>query len=109
MKKLLFVSLMLISFLNYGQSLDSMKNVHKISYTKPSENIFEKQDKLRRNIIKDVPKISKQEYHFNLDKYKGTPSLLHPDTQRLQYILNPTNARTPQQAILSGLLGWRNY
>ena len=109
MKNLIFAFLMLTSFLNYGQSLDSMKYVNKISYPKPSENIFEKQYKLRQNILNDVPKVSKQEYHFNLDRYKGIPSLLHPDTQRQQYILNPTNARTPQQAILSGLFGWRNY
>ena len=109
MKKLLFVSLTLISYLNHGQSLDSMKNVRKISYIKLIENIFEKQDKLHQNIIKDVPKTSKQEYRFNLDKYRGTPSLLHPDTQRQQYILNPTNAQSPQEAILSGLLGWRNH
>ena len=109
MKKLIFASLMFTSFLNYGQSLDSMKNVRKISYLKPIENIFEKQDKLRQNIIKDVPKTSKQEYRFNLDKYKGTPSLLHPDTQRQQYILNPTNAQDPMEAIVSGLLGWRNH
>ena len=109
MKKLLFIPLMLISFLNYGQCLDSMKYVRKITYAKPIENIFEKQDKLRQNIIKEVTKISKQEYHFNLDKYRGTPSLLHPDTQRQQYILNPTNAQTPQEAIVSGLLGWRNH
>lgn len=87
MKNLFFIALMLISFSNYGQSLDSMKYVPKNSYAKPLENIFEKQNKLSQNISRDFPKISKQEYRFNLDKYKGIPSLLHPDTQRQQYIL----------------------
>lgn len=108
MKKLFFIPLMFIPLLNYGQSLDSMKYVLKISYTKPLENIFEKQEKLRQNMVRSVQKNSKQEIKFNLDKYKGQPSLLHPDTQFQQNILNPTNAHNPAEAILNGLLGWRN-
>jgi len=104
MKKLLFISLMLISFLNYGQSLDSMKYVRKITYTKPTENIFEQQDRLSKNILSDVSKISKQEYRFNLYEYKGTPSLLHPDTQRQLFISNPNNAKNIQEMVISGFL-----
>ncbi len=109
MKKLLLLPFLFISFLNYGQSLDSMKYIRKITYIIQNQNIFEKQEKLRQNILVNIPKTSKQEYRFNLDRYKGVPSLLHPDTQRQQYILNPTNARNPGQAILLGLFGWRNH
>jgi|GEM_PF-6460232 len=105
MKKPLFTSLMLVSFLNFGQSLDSMKFVYKITNTKPTENIFEQQDRLRQNIVASIPKISKKELRYNLDKNKGNPSPQHPDSQFQQYILDPKNTRFLGQPVSLRIFG----
>jgi hypothetical protein len=104
MKKLFFASLMLISFLNYGQSLESMKYVHKITFTKTQENIFEQQDRIRQNINNSIPKISKEEQIFIRSKYNDFNPLLHPDTQRQLFISNPNNARNIQEMVILGVL-----
>ena len=104
MKKLLFVSLMLISFLNYGQSLESMKYVHKITFVKTQENIFEQQDRIRQNINNSILKISKEEQVFNRCKYNDFNPLIHPNTQRQLFISNPNNAKNLQEMVILGVL-----
>ena len=48
---------MLISLRNYGQSLESTKHAHKITFVKTQENIFEQQARIRQNINNSIPKI----------------------------------------------------
>ena len=109
MKRLMFIPIIFLSLLSKGQSLNSMRDSSATSLSKVSYKIFEKHQNPKLIALGEMPEISKQELNFNIDKYKGTPSLLHPDTQYQQYILNPTNARTPVEAIFMGILGWRRY
>ncbi len=104
MKKLLFISSMFICFLNYGQSLESMKYVHKITFFKTQKNIFDQQDRIRQNINNSIPKISKEEQAFIRSKYNDFNLLLHPDTQRQLFILNPNNAKNIQEMLILGVL-----
>ena len=104
MKKLIFILLMLISFLNYSQSLESMKYVHKIKFVKIQENIFERQDRIKQNINNSILKISKEEQVYNRCKYNDFNPLIHPDTQRQLFILNPNNAKSLQEMVILGVL-----
>ncbi len=104
MQKLFFIASMVISFLNYGQSLESMKYVHKITFTKTQENIFERQNRIQKNINNSIPKISKEEQVYIRCKYNDFNPLLHPDTQRQQFILNPNNARNVPEMVILGVL-----
>ena len=104
MKKLPFIPLMLISLLNYGQSLESMKYVHKITFVKTQKNIFDQQDRIRQNINNSIPKISKEEQAFIRSKYNDFNLLLHPDTQRQLFILNPNNAKNIQEMLILCIL-----
>jgi hypothetical protein len=104
MKNLLYIFLMSISFLNQGQSLESMKYVHKITFVKIQENNFDQQDRIRQNINNSIPKISKEEQVFNSYKYNNFNPLIHPNTQRQLFILNPNNARNLQEMVILGVL-----
>ena len=86
-----------------------MRDSSATSLSKVSYKIFEKHQNPKLIALGEMPKISKQELNFSIDKYKGTPSLLHPDTQHQQYILNPTNAKTPVEAIFLGIIGGRHF
>lgn len=105
----MFIPIILICLSSKGQSLNLMRDSSKISLSKVSYKIFEKKETPKSNILGEMPKIPKQELRFNLDKYKGTPSLLHPDSQHQQYILNPTNANNPIEAIFLGIIGRRYF
>ena len=109
MKKLIFIPIVFLTLLSKGQSLNSMRDSSATSLSKVSYKIFEKHKNSKLIRLGEMPKISRQELNFNIDKYKGIPSLLHPNTQYQQYVLNPTNAQTPLEAIFLGILGWRRY
>ena len=109
MKKLIFIPIVFLTLLSRGQSLNSMRDSSTTSLSKVSYKIFEKHQNSKLIALGEMPKISKQELNFNIDKYKATPSLLHPNAQYQQYILNPTNAQTPLDAIFLGILGWRGF
>ena len=109
MKKLIIIPIIFLSLLSKGQSLNTMRDSSATSLTKVSYKIFKKHENPKLIALGEMPKISKQELNFNIDKYKATPSLLHPNAQYQQYILNPTNAQTPLDAIFLGILGWRGF
>jgi hypothetical protein len=99
MKKLLFIPSILFSFLNYGQSLDSMKFTSKTTLIKT-------QDQIRENIFSEFSKKNKsiKSYPPVICKPIEYPTLFHPNTLESQTILNPHQAKSLQEMIFLGTL-----